>query len=201
MYVVALFLSLASAVFITLRVVRQRNTLLAASSAPGSFHPAPKQCFTRAAGAVTFSVFSFILTLIASITVWVGVGPMSLWFTLNSVFSCAVTSGTATTYLARPVTIESGAGAACAGIVIATSFFAMVLDASSHCCCKSPKELSAASTVVVVSPVQGLQGYATPQGAAMAPAPYGTPQPGASYGAPYGAYAAPPAQTTVVYAH
>ena len=197
MYVVALFLSLASAVFIALRVVRQRNTLLAASSAPGSSHPAPKQCFTRAAGAVTFSVFSFILTLIASITVWVGVGPMSLWYTLNSVvfsITCPVTVGPA-----RPVSIESGAGAACAGIVIATSFFAMVLDASSHCCCKSPKELSAASTVVVVSPVQGLQGYATPHGAAMPPAPYGTPQPG--FGAPYGAYAAPPAQTTVVYAH
>ena len=151
MFAIALLLSLGSAVFIFMRVRRLRQNM-ATSSADGSSPQAtPKGCHTRAAGSVTMSVLAFVLMLVAAITVWVGVLPISAYTVANFSFACYSGYG-----LRLPV-VESGPGATCAGVVIATSFLAMVLDASSHCCCKSSGKggaVGSTTTVVVVPPTQ-----------------------------------------------
>ncbi len=154
MFAIALLFSLASAVFIALRVMRLRQNLLRSSDGPGAPQAAPKGCHTRAAASVTLSVLAFVLMLVAAITVWVGVLPLAAYFfALDGLRLC--TSGTLS--ILSAVTFEDGPGASCAGIVIATSFMAMVLDASSHCCCKSAKGGGGgggATTVIVMPPGQ-----------------------------------------------
>ncbi len=159
MFAIALLFSLASAVFISLRVVRLRQNLLRSSNDASSPQAAPKGCHTRAAASVTLSVLAFVLMLVAAITVWVGVLPLAAWFFANLSFPCSGLVGV------RPITLADGPGAACAGIVIFTSFMAMVLDASSHCCCKSAGKgmgVAGGPTTVVVMPPMAFaqQGYA-----------------------------------------
>ena len=150
MFAIALLLSLGSAAFIFMRVRRLRQNM-ATSSDGSSPQATPKGCHTRAAGSVTMSVLAFVLMLVASITVWVGVLPISAYTFANASFACY------NNYGLRVATLESGAGATCAGVVIATSFLAMVLDASSHCCCKSSGKggaVGSTTTVVVMPPTQ-----------------------------------------------
>ena len=64
MFVIALLMSLISAIFIILRV-RRINQNIASS---GNGHSAPKGCHTRAAASVTLSVLSFVLMLVAAIS-------------------------------------------------------------------------------------------------------------------------------------
>jgi hypothetical protein len=146
MFAIGMVFSLASAVFIALRVRRLRQNLLRSSSDAGAPQAAAKGCHTRAAASVTLSVLAFVLMLVAAITVWVGVLPLGLYYFTETLF-CPV---------AVPSTlVEAAPGAACAGIVIATSFMAMVLDASSHCCCKSAGKGAGGGggpTVVIVAP-------------------------------------------------
>lgn len=160
MFVVALLMSLASAVFISLRIVRLRQNLLRSSGDPNSPQAAPKGCHTRAAASVTLSVLAFVLMLVAAITVWVGVLPLAAWYFASYPFASGCGA-------VRLLTFADGPGASCAGVVIATSFIAMVLDASSHCCCKSAaKGLGVAggpTTVVIMPPAMPYAQVAYPQ--------------------------------------
>ncbi len=142
MIAVAFVLSLLAGIFASLRVCRIKARL--ALSGPPSATPSAKPCHTRGVATILLTVFAFVLFLAGGILGWIGVLPVSAIYCSSSSVPYLMICSTAT-----------GAGSILAGVVIATSFIAMVLDASSHCCCKSIKSVAGSSggaTIIVNAP-------------------------------------------------
>ena len=123
--VIAFIMSLLAGIFASLRICRIKARL--ALSGPPASSPSTKPCHTRGVATILLTVFAFVLFLAGSIMGWIGVLPVSLLYCVS------------TSYFTSSCSLATGAGSTLAGVVLATSFLAMVLDASSHCCCKSVK--------------------------------------------------------------
>jgi hypothetical protein len=151
--VIAFINSLLAGIFAALRICRIKARL--ALSGPPSSTPSTKPCHTRGVATILLTVFAFVLFLVGSILGWIGVLPVSALY-------CVSTSS----FSAPLCSISTGAGSTLAGVVLATSFIAMVLDASSHCCCKSAKNVAGPSGTTII--VTGAHHAAPPHHAAAA---------------------------------
>ena len=170
--VIAFINSLLAGIFAALRICRIKARL-ALSGPPSSAPPTTtKPCHTRGVATILLTVFAFVLFLVGSILGWVGVPPLSLVsFSLCPILNAPSYSPSSYSPSYSPLSflscsIATGAGSALAGIVIATSFIAMVLDASSHCCCKTVKSVASPSGTTII--VTGAHHQAPPYHAAAA---------------------------------
>ena len=148
---IAFINSLLAGIFAALRICRIKARL-AVSGPPSPTPPTSKPCHTRGVATILLTVFAFVLFLVGSILGWVGVLPLSLiGFSLCPILNSPAPSSSFSPAFAFPsCSIATGAGSTLAGVVIATSFIAMVLDASSHCCCKTVKSVASPSGTTII---------------------------------------------------
>ena len=122
-FAVALFLSLAAALFIHWRVQRVRAGLLRGGGER-------KVWYTTAFCTVTLNFFSFALQLAALLLAWANIPPLATWFR-----DLGLQTGLPCPYSIGLVTV--GPASVCGAIGAGAALLALLLDLASHCMCKT----------------------------------------------------------------